>query len=44
MAGRRNISNWEDLPGRRLRQDLETSEVALQRAKALARAERERVR
>jgi hypothetical protein len=35
---------WEDLPGRRLRQDLETSEVALQRAKALARAERERVR
>jgi hypothetical protein len=34
---------WEDLPGRRLRPDLETSEVALQSAKAFARAERERL-
>jgi hypothetical protein len=28
---------WEDLPGRRLRPDMVTSEVALEQAKALAR-------
>jgi hypothetical protein len=33
---------WEDLPGCRLRQDLVTSDVALERAKAVARAERDR--
>jgi hypothetical protein len=33
---------WEDLPGRRLRPDLLTSDVALERAKAVARAERDR--
>ena len=32
---------WEDLPGRRLRPDLLTSDVALERAKTLARAERD---
>ena len=32
---------WEDLPGRRLRPDLHTSDVALERAKTLARAERD---
>ena len=31
---------WEDVPGRRLRPDLVTSDVALEQAKALARAER----
>jgi hypothetical protein len=35
---------WEDLPGRRLRQDMLTSDVALEQAKALARSERERLR
>ena len=30
---------WEDLPGRRLGPDLVTSDVALERAKTLARAE-----
>jgi len=33
---------WEDLPGRRLRQDMLTSDVALEQAKALDRAERDR--
>ena len=33
---------WEDLPGRRLRPDLVTSDVALEQAKAFARAERDR--
>jgi hypothetical protein len=33
---------WDDLPSRRLRPDLITSEVALERAKALSRAERDR--
>ena len=33
---------WEDLPGRRLRPDLVASDVALEQAKALARAERDR--
>jgi hypothetical protein len=33
---------WEDLPGRRLWQDLITREVALEQAKAVARAEHER--
>ena len=33
---------WEDLPGRRLRSDLVASDVALERAKALARVERDR--
>jgi hypothetical protein len=32
---------WEDLPGRGLRPDLLTSDVALEHAKALARAERD---
>jgi hypothetical protein len=35
---------WEDLPGRRLRSDLVASDVALERAKAVARAERGRLR
>ena len=34
---------WDDLPSRRLRPDLLTSEVALEQAKALARAERDRL-
>jgi hypothetical protein len=34
---------WEDLPGRRLRQDMLTSDVALEQAKALARAEQARL-
>jgi hypothetical protein len=33
---------WEDLPGRRLRSDLVASDVALEQAKAFARAERDR--
>jgi hypothetical protein len=33
---------WDDLPSRRLREDILTSEQALEQAKALARAERER--
>jgi hypothetical protein len=33
---------WDDLPSRRLRPDLVTSDVALKQAKALARAERDR--
>ena len=33
---------WEDLPGRRLRPDLVASDVALEQAKALPRAERDR--
>ena len=33
---------WEDLPGRRLRSDLVASDVALERANAFARAERDR--
>ena len=33
---------WDDLPARRLRPDLLTSAVALEQAKALARAERDR--
>ena len=32
----------DDLPSRRLRPDLLTSDVALERAKAVARAERDR--
>jgi hypothetical protein len=32
---------WEDLPGRRLRPDLVTSDVALEQSKAFARAERD---
>jgi hypothetical protein len=42
MAGRRQYFYWEDLPGRRLRPDLVTSDVALEQAKAFARAERDR--
>ena len=34
---------WEDLPGRRLRPDLVTSAVALEQAKAVATAEREKL-
>ena len=34
---------WDDLPSRRLRPDLLTGEVALEQAKALARAERDRL-
>ena len=34
---------FDDIPGRRLRPDILTSEQALEQAKALARAERERV-
>ena len=34
---------WDDVAGRRLRPDLETSDVALERAKALARAERKKL-
>jgi hypothetical protein len=33
---------WDDLPSRRLRPDLVDSETALERAKAFARAERDR--
>jgi len=33
---------WDDLPGRRLRPDLLTSEQALEQAKTLARAKRDR--
>ena len=33
---------WDDVPGRRLRPDILTSEVALEQAKAFARAERDR--
>lgn len=33
---------WEDIPGRRLRPELVTSEVALEQAKAVASAERDR--
>jgi hypothetical protein len=33
---------WDDIPGRRLRPELLTSEVALEQAKAVARAERDR--
>ena len=33
---------WEDIPGRRLRPEQLTSDQALERAKALARAERDR--
>jgi hypothetical protein len=33
---------WEDIPGRRLRSEQLTSEEALEQAKALARAERDR--
>ena len=33
---------WDDLPSRRLRGDLLTSEQALEQAKALARAERDK--
>jgi len=33
---------WEGLPGRRLRQDPVTSDVALEQAKAVARTERDR--
>jgi hypothetical protein len=32
---------WDDIPGRRLRDDLLGSEEALERARAFARAERE---
>ena len=32
---------WDDLPNRRLRPDLLTSDVALEQTKALARAERD---
>lgn len=32
---------WDDIPGRRLRPELLTSEVALEHAKAVARAERD---
>jgi hypothetical protein len=35
---------WEDLPGRRLRPDILTCEVALEQATALARAESEQLR
>jgi hypothetical protein len=34
---------WDNLPSRRLRPDLLTGEAALDRAKALARAERDRL-
>ena len=34
---------WDDLPGRRLRWDLVASDVALAQAKALGRAEREKL-
>jgi len=43
MAGPRNFY-WENLPGRRLRQDQLASEVALEQAKAFARDERERLK
>ena len=33
---------WDDVPGRRTRRELLTSEEALERAKAFARAERDR--
>jgi hypothetical protein len=33
---------WDDIPGRRLRADLIGSEEALERARAFARAERDR--
>lgn len=33
---------WDDIPGRRLRADQVSSDVALEQAKAFARAERER--
>jgi hypothetical protein len=32
---------WEDIPGRRLRPELHTSEVALEQAKDVARSERD---
>jgi len=35
---------WDDLAGRRLRPDLLTRDQALEQAKALARAERDRIR
>jgi hypothetical protein len=33
---------WDDIPGRRLRDDLLSSEEALEQARAFARAERDR--
>ena len=33
---------WDDIPGRRLRPEMLTSEVALEQAKAFARAERDK--
>jgi hypothetical protein len=34
---------WDDIPGRRLRSEIVPGDVALEQAKALARAERERL-
>jgi hypothetical protein len=34
---------WDDIPGRRLRPEIVPSEVALEQAKAIARAERNRL-
>jgi hypothetical protein len=39
--GRPSYFYWEDIPGRRLRPELHTSEVALEQAKDVARAERD---
>jgi hypothetical protein len=41
-GGRSKFFYWDDVPSRRLRPNILTREQALEQAKALARAERER--
>jgi len=42
MAGTSRFFYWDDVPGRRTRRELLTSEEALEQAKAFLRAERDR--
>jgi len=45
LSGGRELMffSWDDLPSRRLRPDILTGEEALERAKAFARAERDKL-